>query len=453
MKFIRFVLPALLVLLGGVAAQAQTVNVSSFPSSATTTIDGAPILRVTPFSASLTIGEHTIVVAATDTGWLPQTIKVNVKFGVNDIHVTLLPVLTVGPEGPKGATGSNGPAGSNGSPGATGSAGPTGSVGATGAVGPAGTTGSAGATGATGAQGPVGLMGAVGPTGATGSAGTTGATGAQGPVGLMGAVGPTGATGSIGTTGATGAAGTNGSDSIVPGPTGPTGPTGPGTAASVWNSTGAYSIGQPVMRSSSLGGSPGPFYSLTGVNNGDPASDIVNWQYCCGTPMLGPQPLVTSGSFSGAYNAGSSQYLLLSTFTSSNAATYSQLSITISSISTPGTGGSIVCETDAGSRYGYPYCGSLGYSSPATVCTYDGEYLSPVQATLYVCPIPGTPGAMTWTVFRNGVATAITVSSNSAGTVSSASVSTSFAVGDTIWVQASNPSGAVDTVAGTWMIQ
>ncbi len=65
------------------------------------------------------------------------------------------------------------------------------------------------------------------------------------------------------------------------GNTGPTGPQGPSVFAGTWSSSGVYSVGQEVLRPSD-GGSPGPFFNLTGSNSGDPVTDTTNWIYCCG---------------------------------------------------------------------------------------------------------------------------------------------------------------------------
>lgn len=162
-----------------VFAAAQTGNgslkVTSFPSGANVSVDGVDTAKVTPMSLSLTVGDHAVVVSIPDSGWNPDTRTVTIVSGNNDLSVTLLPILTAGPEGPpgpKGDAGPAGPAGSQGPQGPAGPAGPTGATGATGTTGAAGTMGLAGtqgATGATGPQGPSGPAGPAGPAGAPGS--------------------------------------------------------------------------------------------------------------------------------------------------------------------------------------------------------------------------------------------------------------------------------------------
>src|SRR2546427_11143319 len=121
-----------------------------------------------------------------------------------------------------------------------------------------------------GPQGPPGPAGPRGPIGPRGPRGLRGPAGPQGPIGLQGPAGPQGP---IGATGATGLAGASG-------------------LAGVWSASGSYTAGQAVMRcittSAGCPGSKGPFFNLTGVTGSDPASDAVNWVYCCGAPLLGP---------------------------------------------------------------------------------------------------------------------------------------------------------------------
>ncbi len=121
-----------------------------------------------------------------------------------------------------------------------------------------------------GPQGPPGPAGPRGPIGPRGPRGLRGPAGPQGPIGLQGPAGPQGP---IGATGATGPAGASG-------------------LAGVWSASGSYTAGQAVMRcittSAGCPGSKGPFFNLTGVAGSDPATDTLNWVYCCGTPLLGP---------------------------------------------------------------------------------------------------------------------------------------------------------------------
>src|SRR6185312_14565841 len=92
-----------------VFAAAQTGNgslkVTSFPSGANVSVDGADTGKVTPMSLSLAVGDHAVVVSIPDSGWNPDTRTVTIVSGNNDLSVTLLPTLTVGPQGPKGDTG------------------------------------------------------------------------------------------------------------------------------------------------------------------------------------------------------------------------------------------------------------------------------------------------------------------------------------------------------------
>ncbi len=135
-------------LLATVTAHGQAFKVSSFPSGANVIIDGIDTGKVTPMSASLTLGNHGVVVQIPNSGWAADTRTVTIISGNNDLSVTLLPALTVGPIGPAGPTGPQGPKGD---------------------------------TGATGPQGPAGAAGATGPTGPQGPKGDTGAAGLSGP--------------------------------------------------------------------------------------------------------------------------------------------------------------------------------------------------------------------------------------------------------------------------------
>lgn len=219
------------------------LKVSSFPSGANVSVDGTEEGRVTPMSMEVSVGWHKVKVFIPNSGWNADVRDVQVAAGNNDLSVTLLPVVAVGPMGPPGPVGPVGPMGPQGPVGATGPAGaqgsagpqgPKGETGATGAVGTPGATGAvgpAGPAGAMGPQGPAGLPGPQGPKGDTGAAGAAGApgatgavgaTGAAGPVGPMGPMGPQGAQGPMGNVGQTGATGPAG----PAGPTGLTGPTG-----------------------------------------------------------------------------------------------------------------------------------------------------------------------------------------------------------------------------------
>lgn len=135
----------LLVVLSGASLCAQTGNgslkVTSFPTGADVSIDGTDTGKVTPMSTSLAVGDHTVVVSIPNSGWNPDTRTVTIVSGNNDLSVTLLPILTTGPQGPQGATGPQGPTGP------TGPAGPTGPQGSQGPQGPQGSEGQPGPAG------------------------------------------------------------------------------------------------------------------------------------------------------------------------------------------------------------------------------------------------------------------------------------------------------------------
>ena len=105
------------VLLGSLVdpAQAQTTSgalkVTSFPSGAHVSVDGVDSGKLTPMSISLSVGDHTVVVSIPNSGWNPDTRTVTIVSGNNDLSVTLLPTLTVGPQGLPGAAGPTGPQG------------------------------------------------------------------------------------------------------------------------------------------------------------------------------------------------------------------------------------------------------------------------------------------------------------------------------------------------------
>src|SRR5918993_3232935 len=130
----RCVLVLCLIAAGAVPAAAQSgaLKITSFPSGALVSVDGVPTGKVTPMSISLPVGEHTVTVSLTDAGWRPDTRVVTIASGNNDLSVTLLPALTVGPPGPKGDKGDKGdqgepgPQGPKGDPGEPGPAGPQG---------------------------------------------------------------------------------------------------------------------------------------------------------------------------------------------------------------------------------------------------------------------------------------------------------------------------------------
>ncbi len=170
------------------------LEVTSSPTGANVSVSGNDTGKVTPMSIVLPVGSYTVVVSVPDPSWKPDTRTVDVEPGNNDLSVTLLPTLTVGPKGDPGPQGPQGLPGLQGPPGPAGPQGP---------VGP---------------QGPKGDTGATGVPGAPGNVGPTGPPGPAGPAGPQGPVGPQGPKGDTGAAGADGAAGA----------TGPTGPPGPG---------------------------------------------------------------------------------------------------------------------------------------------------------------------------------------------------------------------------------
>src|SRR2546425_9919160 len=178
-------------------ADGGALKVTSFPSGANVFVDGVDTGKVTPMTISVPLSTHTITVSFGPTscqdpaslGWTPATHTMEIIDGTNFLSVTLLPCLTVRPQGLQGPQGVAGPAGPAG---ATGAKGDTGATGPAGPAGPPGPAGPAGATGATGPAGPQGVTGPAGPAG---------------PPGLAGAAGPAGAAGATRTTGKIGAAG------------------------------------------------------------------------------------------------------------------------------------------------------------------------------------------------------------------------------------------------------
>src|SRR5688572_15457563 len=158
------------------AAQSGALKVTSFPTGAAVIIDGVPTGKVTPMSVSLSIGDHLVAVSIPNSGWQTDIRTVTIASGNNDLSVTLLPILTAGPQGPKGDTGAAGPQGPPG---------PKGDTGAQGIQGIQGVQGEPGLKGDTGERGPQGEPGAAGATGATGEAGPQGPPGPAAPIALL----------------------------------------------------------------------------------------------------------------------------------------------------------------------------------------------------------------------------------------------------------------------------
>lgn len=158
-----------------------TLKVTSFPSGAAVIVDGMATGKVTPMSVDLAVGNHVVTVAIADIGWSPDTRTVSISQGKNDLSVTLLPSMAMGPQGPPGPQGPAGPQGPKGDTGATGAQGPQGPKGDTGATGPQGPQGIQGLTGDPGPKGDTGATGPQGPAGTNGTNGTNGADGLPGP--------------------------------------------------------------------------------------------------------------------------------------------------------------------------------------------------------------------------------------------------------------------------------
>ena len=142
------------------AGQSGVLKVTSFPSGAAVVVDDVPTGKVTPMTVSLPIGDHSVTVTLSNSGWQADTRTVTIVAGNNDLSVTLLPALTEGPPGPPG------PAGAQGIPGIQGIQGVPGAQGPPGPPGPPGEKGEQGDKGDTGDQGPPGAMGPPGPPGA-----------------------------------------------------------------------------------------------------------------------------------------------------------------------------------------------------------------------------------------------------------------------------------------------
>jgi PEGA domain/Collagen triple helix repeat (20 copies)/Pentapeptide repeats (8 copies) len=147
-----------------VLAANGSLKVTSFPSGAQVWIDGVNTGKVTPMSVSLEEGDHVARVQIPNSGWQPDSRTVTIVPGNNDLSVTLLPVLTTGPQGPKGDQGEKGdpgppgPKGDQGDPGPQGPKGDRGDPGPEGPKGDKGDTGDPGSISAAGTQCPAGQV-------------------------------------------------------------------------------------------------------------------------------------------------------------------------------------------------------------------------------------------------------------------------------------------------------
>jgi hypothetical protein len=108
------------------SGQTGTLKVTSYPSGAVVLIDSVDTGKTTPMSAPLTTGLHVVTVYLPGPGWNPDNRTVTVEPGNNDLSVTLLPTLIVGPQGPEGPAGPAGQAGPAGPDGPSGPPGPPG---------------------------------------------------------------------------------------------------------------------------------------------------------------------------------------------------------------------------------------------------------------------------------------------------------------------------------------
>lgn len=310
---------------------------------------------------------------------------------------------------------------------------------------------------------------------------TTGPPGPQGPAGPASTVpGPQGPQGIPGLS-IVGPAGPQG----IPGPTGPAGAPGPGSGSykGIWSPTATYSEGDMVFRDPSVGGSAGPFFSLTGINsepggypNEDPAVDGKDWVYCCGSPSLGYTLPTTSGTFAGTAgaNGGGWQAYNSTAFNVNDAHTFSVLTVTISSIS--GSTTSTVTSScwlfnvnQVPAQYQTAPCNTPNSSNPSQyggLLQYDsnqGRAVNGCQMTFnngngagltcnQTSTSSATPGTMTFAIQKNGVATGLTVSASTTGTFT-VNGSAQFNAGDTLSFVLANPSGVADAVNGSWQVQ
>src|SRR5712692_11057020 len=104
---------ALLLASGRALAESEhgRLKVTSFPTGAHVSMDGADTGKVTPMSISVPVGKHTVVVSIPNSGWNSDTRTVEVAEGNNDLSVTLMPIMIAGPIGPPGPAGPAGPQG------------------------------------------------------------------------------------------------------------------------------------------------------------------------------------------------------------------------------------------------------------------------------------------------------------------------------------------------------
>jgi len=256
--------------------------------------------------------------------------------------------------------------------------------------GPTGATGSSGTNGVNGTTGATGPTGVAGSTGATGSNGATGATGSNGATGATGA---TGTNGSNGATGATGATGTNGSN----GATGATGAAGTNGSNGATGATGA-----------------------TGTNGSNGATGAT------GAASIVPGPMGSTGAAGPTGPGGPAQIFAGNVINNTNGDFF--FNITASGDSTVG-----------GDLFTF-----YQNSSPMpAACTFDALYVTnPAWSNE-----GSSPGTVTVTLWKNNVATTMTVSFNSANQNTTAATDTTHTVavvaGDSVALKATGiPAGA-----------
>lgn len=117
-------------------AQNGRLVIGSFPSGADISVDGTSSGRTTPATLVLPFGKYEITLKVAGGGWESKSVTVNLDTSLERVDLTLLPVLTEGPQGPAGPRGAAGPSGPQGP------IGPRGPVGPRGEPGPAGPPGS-----------------------------------------------------------------------------------------------------------------------------------------------------------------------------------------------------------------------------------------------------------------------------------------------------------------------
>ena len=188
----------------------------------------------------------------------------------------------------------------------------------------------------------------------------------------------------------------------------------------------------------------------------------MNWIYCCGTPVLGYAPLVTSGSTAGTFQSGSMTSLLNYTLNVFESKTISSLTITTNFqlnttqqiqcvVPNPANQGPPTLDDT-----GFPNCNVIGATNLILVST--GSFGSPnFTYNLFsgTITVQGPPaGTITWTVLKNGLSTGLTISTASNGTFTSTIPAISFQNGDTLALQVNNPSTVNDTLAAgsTWSV-